>query len=235
MLPVGLALFQTSIAIGFMCAHGAPLFAIPLLMPDAPERVRGDARAPGGDGRAVHGVLMAAVAFDMDAAAVLHSPATLLFPLSLLLEAAYVGWIVGRSAVSHRGAGIVDELTGLLNRTALRARLLELDAQSERASHRVGMLLIDVDRFKEINDGAGHAAGDVVLREPGHASAPHCARMSRRTGSAARRSSCCCPMPVWTRRATSLSACAGRSLRIAVAAPGDGLGGRGRDGPGRAV
>jgi len=74
---------------------------------------------------------------------------------------------VGRSAVGHRGAGIVDELTGLLNRTALTARVLELDAQSASAPRQVGMLLIDVDHFKQINDRVGHAAGDLVLREAG--------------------------------------------------------------------
>jgi len=69
--------------------------------------------------------------------------------------------------MGHRGAGIVDELTGLLNRTALTARVLELDAQSASTPRQVGMLLIDLDHFKRINDRVGHAAGDGVLREAG--------------------------------------------------------------------
>ena len=118
-------------------------------------------------GTAYTALLMVLVAFDLDAGAVEHDPALLLLPLALLAEAGYVGWIVGRSAVSHRGAGVVDRVTGLLNRTALRARLLELDAQTASVPHRVSMLLIDVDRFKQINDRVGHAAGDVVLRDVG--------------------------------------------------------------------
>lgn len=57
-----------------------------------------------------------------------------------------------------------DPLTGVLNRYAV-DELLEQEAKrSERYAHSIGFLMIDVNRFKEINDRFGHAMGDKVLR-----------------------------------------------------------------------
>jgi len=57
-----------------------------------------------------------------------------------------------------------DPLTGVLNRYALE-ELLEREAgRSGRYAHSVGFLMIDVNRFKEINDRFGHAMGDKVLQ-----------------------------------------------------------------------
>ncbi len=57
-----------------------------------------------------------------------------------------------------------DPLTGVLNRYALE-ELLEREAnRSERYHHSIGFLLIDVNRFKEINDRFGHVMGDKVLQ-----------------------------------------------------------------------
>ncbi len=57
-----------------------------------------------------------------------------------------------------------DPLTGLLNRTAI---LAALDREVERAAreHRsVGVVMLDIDHFKRINDASGHLAGDAALR-----------------------------------------------------------------------
>ncbi len=164
-LAAGWLLFQTAIAIGFLSARGAPLFALSLfvLMVPGPSAML-PARVAA-VGAACTAGLMTAVALILGGAQVRHNPAILLFPLALLVEAACVGAVIGRSAVGARGAGVVDELTGLLNRAALRARLLELDAQAIGMSHAVAVLLIDLDHFKQINDAVGHARGDAVLRE----------------------------------------------------------------------
>jgi len=60
---------------------------------------------------------------------------------------------------------LTDPLTGLHNRRSLFERLeLELE-RSHRFAHGSAVLMLDVDRFKELNDTLGHPAGDAVLRQ----------------------------------------------------------------------
>ncbi len=56
-----------------------------------------------------------------------------------------------------------DPLTGLLNRRALNAQLTQWAAWSARYDRPLAVLLMDLDRFKGINDGEGHIVGDSVL------------------------------------------------------------------------
>jgi diguanylate cyclase (GGDEF)-like protein len=58
-----------------------------------------------------------------------------------------------------------DALTGLLNRHALEEITGDLSAEPMRLSKDRGLILIDVDYFKPINDAHGHVVGDLVLRE----------------------------------------------------------------------
>jgi diguanylate cyclase (GGDEF)-like protein len=58
-----------------------------------------------------------------------------------------------------------DELTGLSNRKLLISRTAAALAQAERSQSRVGFLLLDLDRFKEVNDTLGHHAGDRLLQQ----------------------------------------------------------------------
>ena len=58
-----------------------------------------------------------------------------------------------------------DELTKSLNRRALMARLEQERARAERTGQRFSVALLDLDRFKAVNDTHGHAAGDAVLRQ----------------------------------------------------------------------
>jgi len=58
-----------------------------------------------------------------------------------------------------------DPLTGVLNRYALEELLQREVSRSERYAHSVGFLMIDVNRFKEINDRFGHPMGDKVLQD----------------------------------------------------------------------
>jgi diguanylate cyclase (GGDEF)-like protein len=57
-----------------------------------------------------------------------------------------------------------DALTGLANRRHFDERLAIEIARAERYQHPLCLLLLDLDHFKRINDSAGHAAGDSVLR-----------------------------------------------------------------------
>lgn len=62
-------------------------------------------------------------------------------------------------------SGLTDFLTGFHNRRYLHARLCEELARAQRDRLPIACLMIDVDRFKRINDEYGHLAGDAVLRE----------------------------------------------------------------------
>jgi len=60
-----------------------------------------------------------------------------------------------------------DPLTGLPNRALLADRLEEASASSQRDRTPLALLFIDLDAFKDINDGSGHLLGDLVLVEVG--------------------------------------------------------------------
>lgn len=64
--------------------------------------------------------------------------------------------------LEHRAR--TDELTQLLNRKEVLSRIQTLSGQSRRTGHELAVLFCDIDRFKDINDTHGHAAGDEVLR-----------------------------------------------------------------------
>ena len=58
-----------------------------------------------------------------------------------------------------------DALTGLPNRTRFHSNLTEAIAQAERTGRLVGVMLLDLDHFKKVNDTLGHPAGDELLRQ----------------------------------------------------------------------
>jgi two-component system cell cycle response regulator len=62
-------------------------------------------------------------------------------------------------------SGLADYLTGWHNRRYLQSRLREELARAQRTGASVACLMIDVDRFKELNDSCGHLGGDEALRE----------------------------------------------------------------------
>jgi diguanylate cyclase (GGDEF)-like protein/PAS domain S-box-containing protein len=58
-----------------------------------------------------------------------------------------------------------DHLTGIANRRGLEAFLAEYRTMPDATGEPITVLMLDIDHFKRINDGWGHAAGDAVLRE----------------------------------------------------------------------
>jgi diguanylate cyclase (GGDEF)-like protein len=87
----------------------------------------------------------------------------------------YVSRLRSRLSDSHRELqqaferigelAIRDELTGAYNRRYLMDALAREQSRAERLGTPFAICLIDIDRFKSINDGHGHAAGDKVLKE----------------------------------------------------------------------
>ena len=78
--------------------------------------------------------------------------------------AAYLGSLLLQRSVIERRAEH-DGLTGLPNRTLFGDRLSRALAHARRNAVSVAVMVVDLDRFKEVNDSLGHAAGDELLRQ----------------------------------------------------------------------
>jgi diguanylate cyclase (GGDEF)-like protein len=126
---------------------GRPVGAFEIYTPYAPV-----AAAIRHDTRAVYGLLGAGL-------------------LALWLVLFRIVWGASRTlrsqAARYRHDAGHDELTGLPNRRALSATLRATIAQAERDEGGCGLLLLDLDGFKELNDTLGHDVGDELLRELG--------------------------------------------------------------------
>ena len=109
--------------------------------------------------------LLFAVAFGTDPQAVINQPPLLLAPLAVILSVGIFGTALMRSDMEHRSEAVIDQLTGMLNRKALANRVAELTQQAEITGQPIGLILGDVDHFKELNDSKGHAAGDGALTD----------------------------------------------------------------------
>ena len=65
---------------------------------------------------------------------------------------------------TSQNLAIHDPLTGLLNRRGMEQALSDAFTHAQRTGEGFGMMLMDLDRFKLLNDSYGHLAGDAVLR-----------------------------------------------------------------------
>jgi diguanylate cyclase (GGDEF)-like protein len=87
--------------------------------------------------------------------------------LAFALASSAAAWllrklILQKAQLAHQATR--DPLTGALNRRTLERSYRRLAFEAERAGSAVGVLTIDLDHFKDVNDVHGHAAGDDVLR-----------------------------------------------------------------------
>jgi diguanylate cyclase len=89
-----------------------------------------------------------------------------LFLLVVLRMAGLVAQVQGQSAKTQHQA-LHDALTGLPNRALLRDRTDQAIHQADRELAPAALLLIDLDRFKEVNDTLGHHHGDQLLVQVG--------------------------------------------------------------------
>ena len=110
-------------------------------------------------------ILLLALAFGVSAHAVLQNPTLVIAPAAFIVSVTLFSRALMRSDVEYRNRAVIDELTGMLNRSALVARVSELTQLSQLTGETVGLIICDIDRFKAINDRFGHARGDESLRE----------------------------------------------------------------------
>jgi two-component system, cell cycle response regulator len=71
----------------------------------------------------------------------------------------------GRLAVRMHTLAETDALTGLPNRRVYEHRMVKAAEEAKEGGDSFGVLVIDLDRFKLVNDGYGHPVGDQVLRQ----------------------------------------------------------------------
>jgi diguanylate cyclase (GGDEF)-like protein len=77
------------------------------------------------------------------------------------LAAVYVNAVLSEK---RQHQALHDQLTGLPNRVLLQRQTTEALAEADRAGSKSGFLLLDLDRFKEVNDTLGHPLGDDLLQ-----------------------------------------------------------------------
>ena len=124
-----------------------------------------DAFSPGHMVLVCGAMLVAAALIGIDAKRHVVVSPTVAIGAGLLAPvlAAYVANLLWDRGVRERQAQH-DILTGLPNRTLFLDRLARAVAHAKRNQGTVGVLFIDLDRFKNVNDTFGHHAGDVLLQ-----------------------------------------------------------------------
>jgi len=110
-------------------------------------------------------ILAIAVVLQADPDVLNTDPLAIGLLLVAIVAVHAVSTVLRDSDVEYRGAAILDPLTGMLNRAALMNRTGEIEGQSILTGEPVAVILLDLDRFKFVNDTRGHATGDTVLRE----------------------------------------------------------------------
>jgi diguanylate cyclase (GGDEF)-like protein len=73
-------------------------------------------------------------------------------------------WRLNRKLQFAEQSATTDGLTGLANRRSFDERFVEMVSNSARHHEPLAVMMLDIDRFKSINDEYGHPAGDVALR-----------------------------------------------------------------------
>jgi diguanylate cyclase (GGDEF)-like protein len=116
-------------------------------------------------GAALTAAAMCGVSFGVGPQAVLDDPRRLISALTLLVGITAITNMLTQGELEHRDRAVLDPLTGLLNRSSLDSRAVEIEQQARLTGGPVSLVLLDLDRFKRVNDTHGHERGDAVLRD----------------------------------------------------------------------
>ena len=108
---------------------------------------------------------MFTVSLAVDVQAVTDDPRRLISAVTLLIGISAIASALTEGELEHRDRAVLDSLTGLLNRSSLESRAVEIEEQARVTGGPVSLVLLDLDRFKEVNDTHGHERGDAVLRD----------------------------------------------------------------------
>ena len=97
-----------------------------------------------------------------------------------------------RDLIDARNQAATDPLTGLGNHRSFQNRLRAEVARAQEDGSSVGLIIIDLDGFKDVNDSLGHLAGDQLLRDLA-AGSPKSPATTTRSATAATSWLSCCP------------------------------------------
>jgi diguanylate cyclase (GGDEF)-like protein len=116
-------------------------------------------------GAGITAAMMFAVSVGVDPQGVVEDPTLLISALTLLIGMTAITTAIMEGELENRDRAVLDPLTGLLNRSSLESRAVEIEQQARLTGGPVALLVLDLDHFKSVNDTHGHERGDAVLRE----------------------------------------------------------------------
>jgi diguanylate cyclase (GGDEF)-like protein len=116
-------------------------------------------------GAGLTAAVMFGVCSAVDLQGVVSDPTRLISTLTLLIAITAIMSALMEGELEHRDRAVLDPLTGLLNRASLGARVVEIEEQAHLTGGAVSVIVLDLDRFKQVNDTHGHGRGDAVLRD----------------------------------------------------------------------
>src|SRR5918995_6656799 len=107
-------------------------------------------------GAAITAAVMLGVSVAVDAQALVDDPTRLIAALTLLVGITAITSALTEGELEHRDRAVLDPLTGLLNRSSLESRAVEIEQQARLTGGPGSPVLLDLDRLKRVNDPHGH-------------------------------------------------------------------------------